>query len=751
LIFPQLFDPSNYHFSLYSIPTLVVMSAILALGILVVVRERASFVSLAFFSVTFFVSVWLFGFSWIYSSANEQTALTWSRFAYLGVPFIPPAVYLFTVSVLRIWKQNVLLVTASWIIGAVFSTLSLFSDLLLTGTHSYWWGYYPTYNLLGIPFLTFFGAMLLVSMGRFWSAYRKATPGMHKLRVKWLMVAFAIGYVGSIDFLAVYGVPVYPAGFLCIFGFLLVAARAVWTYRLVDITPAFAANQIIRTMSDALVVLDTEGVIRLANHAATALFGCQEKDLMDKPVTLAIGGPLFSCPAAKLVELGATNNYEMPYHRPEGDMLTLSISISVMRNKRDEPVAIVCIVRDITERKQFQERIQHQLQRLAALRNVDMAISASHDLRVTLNVILDQVTSQLRVDAAAVLLLDPHTQILEHAAGCGFRFDSITHSHVRVGESYAGRAAAQRRTLHIPDITATSDLHSSLQLVGEDFIAYYAVPLLVKGHVKGVLEIFHRAPLDPQPEWVDFVEALAGQAAIAIESASMFNDLQITNAELALAYDTTLEGWSRALDLRDNETEGHTRRVTEMSVRLARAFGMSEAELVQVRRGALLHDIGKMGIPDSILLKPGPLTEQEWEIMRMHPVYAYELLSPISFLRPALDIPYCHHEKWDGTGYPRGLKGEEIPKAARVFAVIDVWDALRSNRPYRAAWPESKVREHIRSLSGTHFDPVVVEAFLKTVEHSHAQRPAPTMRTTLDLTLPVRSRNPLTTTRTLQN
>jgi PAS domain S-box-containing protein len=188
--------------------------------------------------------------------------------------------------------------------------------------------------------------------------------------------------------------------------------------------------------------------------------------------------------------------------------------------------------------------------------------------------------------------------------------------------------------------------------------------------------------------------------------------LQRAHLELAQAYETTLEGWSRALDLRDKETEGHTQRVTDMTVRLARAIGLSEAELVQVRRGALLHDIGKMGIPDSILLKPGPLTEAEWEVMRKHPSYAHDLLTPIAYLHEALDIPYCHHEKWDGSGYPRGLKGEHIPLAARLFAVVDVWDALRSDRPYRAGWPDERVREHIRSLAGTHFDREVVRLFL---------------------------------------
>ncbi|OGO10515.1 MAG: phosphohydrolase, partial [Chloroflexi bacterium RBG_13_60_9] len=196
-------------------------------------------------------------------------------------------------------------------------------------------------------------------------------------------------------------------------------------------------------------------------------------------------------------------------------------------------------------------------------------------------------------------------------------------------------------------------------------------------------------------------------------NAMLFEDLQRTNVELTLAYDATIEGWSRALDLRDHETEGHTLRVTDASLRLARTLGMPESEMVFTRRGCLLHDIGKMAVPDGILLKPGGLDETEWEVMRRHPVSAFEWLSPITFLRPSLDIPYCHHERWDGSGYPRGLKGEQIPLSARIFAVVDNWDALRSNRPYRKAWLDAQVMEHIQSLAGSYFDPSILKAFLE--------------------------------------
>lgn len=193
----------------------------------------------------------------------------------------------------------------------------------------------------------------------------------------------------------------------------------------------------------------------------------------------------------------------------------------------------------------------------------------------------------------------------------------------------------------------------------------------------------------------------------------MVYSLRDSKMDLLKAYDSTLVGWSNALELRDQETQGHTQRVTALSIDLARSMGIQESDLDNIRRGALLHDIGKMGIPDSILLKPGKLTPAEWVIMRKHPQYAYEMIYPIEYLRPVLDIPYCHHERWDGTGYPRGLKGEEIPMAARVFAVIDVWDAMRSHRPYRPALSVDEVCEYISTASGTHFDPAVVDAFFE--------------------------------------
>lgn len=390
-----------------------------------------------------------------------------------------------------------------------------------------------------------------------------------------------------------------------------------------------------------------------------------------------------------------------------------SASRKLTRQSEENARLFVQSERRLGERIKAEEQTQRQVQRLAALRAIDLAITSSLDLRVTTNVILEQVCTQLQVDAAAILVLNPDSMEMIFAGERGFRTGAAAELSLRPGEGRAWSAALQRSSTGALSFDEANDSRRVKALAGEGFVSYCAVPLIAKGQVKGVLEVFHRSELHPEGEWVGFLDALAGQTAIAVDNATLFNDLQQSNMSLALAYDMTLEGWSRALDLRDKETEGHTQRVTEMTVKLARYMGVSEGDIVHMRRGALLHDIGKMGIPDAVLLKPGPLTDEEWKVMRQHPAYAFQMLSPIAFLKEALDIPHYHHEKWDGSGYPHGLKGEQIPIAARIFAVIDVWDALRSDRPYRKALPERKVYAHIFNESGKHFDPRVVRAFLR--------------------------------------
>jgi GAF domain-containing protein len=368
-------------------------------------------------------------------------------------------------------------------------------------------------------------------------------------------------------------------------------------------------------------------------------------------------------------------------------------------------------------RIQLNEATERNMQRLAALRTIDQAITASRDPRESLSTLLEQVIVQLGADAAAVLTLSANKLALEFTAGQGFRTPLVAESSPYPGVGYAGRAIQERRQLGFSDLNQTSAPATGRMLLAnaEGFRAYHAVPLLAKGEVKGVLEVFHRRPFEPSPDWLNFLDALAGQAAIAMDNSALFDSLEHSNAQLTKAYDATIEGWARALDLRERDTGDHARRVAALAVELAEQAGVTGEDLLHFRRGALLHDIGKVGIPDPILLKPGPLSEDEWAVMRQHPIYAYELLAPIAYLHPALDIPYCHHEKWDGTGYPNGLRGPAIPLAARLFAVVDVWDALRSDRPYRPAWPEARVLAHLHEQAGSHFDPQVVELFARLI------------------------------------
>lgn len=359
------------------------------------------------------------------------------------------------------------------------------------------------------------------------------------------------------------------------------------------------------------------------------------------------------------------------------------------------------------------EQTMKQVERLRSLRTIDLAISSSLDLHVSLKVVLEQITTQLKVDAACVLLLKPGTNRLEFSAGRGFHTNKINTTTMSIGEGHAGQIARDRKVVYVKDLNSSEHKFARSNLLAEEkFVSYFGVPLIAKGEVQGVLEIFNRTPLHVDVEWLSFLDSLSWQTAIAVDNALLFENLQQSNLDLEAAYNATIEGWSRALDLRDKETEGHSLRVTELTLKLAQIIGLDEALLINIKRGALLHDIGKMGVPDNILLKPGPLTADEWNIMRQHPQHAYDLLVPITYLQQALDIPYCHHEKWDGTGYPRGLKAEDIPVSARVFAIIDVWDALTSDRPYRPAWSPETTLEYLRENSGSHFDPKVVDAFL---------------------------------------
>ncbi|GAB4525489.1 MAG: hypothetical protein Fur0018_10040 [Anaerolineales bacterium] len=374
------------------------------------------------------------------------------------------------------------------------------------------------------------------------------------------------------------------------------------------------------------------------------------------------------------------------------------------------------------ENARLYTNLQTQFTRLNVLRTIDRAITGSIDLHLTLSILLDEITTHIDINAAAVWLLSKqHT--LQISARRGLETQRLRAHTVRLGDGVIGKCALERTPIFYTDLRQEKSLPDDLQHI--PYRTYYAIPLIAKGKLIGVLEAYRTTPPPDPQEWRSFLDAIANQTAIAVNNADLFTHLQQSNTKLTMAYEATLEGWAHALELRDRETEGHTRRVTELTTRLAQRMGIPADQMVNIRRGALLHDIGKMGISDDILLKPEPLSPTERASMQAHPEMARYLLSQISFLEPALDIPYCHHEKWDGSGYPRGLKGEDIPLAARIFAVVDVWDALTSDRPYRKAWLPQDARDYLMDESGKHFDPQVVTVFLEMLNEEGLSSDAP--------------------------
>jgi putative nucleotidyltransferase with HDIG domain len=416
--------------------------------------------------------------------------------------------------------------------------------------------------------------------------------------------------------------------------------------------------------------------------------------------------------------------FEAEYRRLDGITFWAREHIHIVRDEHGTPLFYEGSLIDITASKRVEEEIRQRLSELEVLYQSSIALSQLVNPKVIAQNIIDLLDQKMDWHHSTIRLYHPQDETLELLA---FNHPNLHSEEERRTVEERFRTIIVKKgqglsgwVVQYDEVVRTGDLQNDLRYV-ETFPGLQSglyVPIKIAERIIGVISIESEKPDAFSKSDERLTITLAAQAAIAINNAQLFDDLQGSNISLTSAYDATIEGWSRAMDLRDKETEGHTLRVTDLTLKLARAMHIGEeSQLTSIRRGALLHDIGKMGVPDRILLKPGTLNPDEWKIMRRHPTYAYEMLTPIAYLQAALDIPYCHHEKWDGTGYPRGLKGEQIPLEARIFAIVDVWDAITSDRPYRPAWSKQKALEYIQQETGKHFDPQVVETFFKMMNN----------------------------------
>lgn len=368
-----------------------------------------------------------------------------------------------------------------------------------------------------------------------------------------------------------------------------------------------------------------------------------------------------------------------------------------------------------------QEDVRHHFrsrrEQVQALAGVGSVINSSMGLETVLEEVMDTLIVLMKAERGFLMLKGDDGVLAVRIARDAAHQDLAEDAFV-ISRSVVGRVVEQGEAVLTLNAQEDPRFGTQTSITAHHLLSILCAPLKLKDELIGVIYVDNRAQAGIfKNDDLELIASFSNQAAVAIDNARLIDELQGKNQELEMAYQATLEGWVRALDMRDKETEGHTIRVTNLTEKLAKAMGIRGGDLVHIRRGALLHDIGKMAIPDGILLKPGALTADERALIEKHPVYAFEMLSPIKFLNPALDIPYCHHEKWDGSGYPRGLQGGTIPLSARIFSVVDVWDALVSNRPYRKALPPADVKKKIRDDAGAHFDPQVVDAFLALDEH----------------------------------
>ena len=477
------------------------------------------------------------------------------------------------------------------------------------------------------------------------------------------------------------------------------------------------SDAVLDTAGVFVAVFNSEGIIVFSNETFEEILSLKAEDMVGKNCSEVFATPDLANWIEKAVSRTPDKKVENFY---EADLETSSATLHVrwalsnLTSWRGEHDYFVLTGVDITQLVESERSATHRLANIRALHEIGMAVSYHFELDKMLDVFLERLISRLGVDGADVFLIDEKRSVLRYAHGMGIVTVEMDFRELPLEGTIPGSVASSGKPYFGPLDTSSNPKCPRLKnLIDMKVKDYHAIPLETRGRILGVLETFDTMQIHRDSEWNDFLQTLAAQASLAMDVALMIDNLRESNKKIARAYDQTLEVLARTLEMRDMDTEEHSRRVTDLTVQLAENIGASEEEVENMYRGALLHDIGKISIPDSVLLKEGPLSEDEWNVMKTHPTTAYEVLSQVEYLRPSLDIPYYHHERWDGSGYPRGLKGKEIPLAARIFAVVDVYDALTSDRPYRKAWSKEKTVEYLLDNSGKLFDPAVIERFLE--------------------------------------
>ena len=520
---PELFNLVNYSFNPYAIPTLVTGVTIIALGFIVLVSERNSRVSFSFFIMTVTAAIWLFCYSLMYCAIAAPVASTWAVMGQLGVTFIPAAVYHFTVGTLEIYSRHKSRVWLAWLASGFFLVTVLYSDAFISGVNRFWWGYYAHYEWASIPFLGFFFGLMALSLQHYWQEYHTAAPGVEKLRSKALFIAFCVAYLGSFDYLAAFGIPLYPFGHLAVLGFIILTARAVWRFRLVDITPAFAATEVINAIADALLVLDNEGTVRVANRAACQLFRRPENLLIGNRIqnlTSIIAPPEFILD--RVILSGSVRDYEFPLIDQYTGRATLSVSSFVMRDDPAmDPVAFVCIVRDVTEQKKAQLDIQRHTERQVALYEINLATTSTLELRAVLNVLLEKLTVLVPETATTIMLLEKKEGQLIKVAARGIDEEAWKAHREDHGEG-THPAVPARETIRISNIHVSRNGLALDYFRRSGYVSYLGVPLIAQDKVLGILSFYCQRERYFSDEEVNFLRTLAGQAAGAIQNSQLY-------------------------------------------------------------------------------------------------------------------------------------------------------------------------------------------------------------------------------------